>query len=453
MKYAFKLELFPEEKDSRILDGQSKICNWLYNHLLETANNLRGHYRETGADEIASLLYTKRGLRDLIPEMKKDHCFLKTVHCKPFKNAALWLSEAIQAYQKSSKGKRRGKRIQWPQFRKWKQDWFSLLYCEPWKGYRIEDGNLILSLGKGEGGKQLKVSIPIKESRVLIGRTLKTLEIIKEYGRYYACFTVETPEKPKKPVKKAVAIDPNHKNIGYAEDTGGVGIEIKSVQRLVKRWQCAIDYLKSRRDQCKKKSVKVDLGNGRFYWRPSRRRAYFDRALQRAYRKRREQIKHLLFALANRMYRSYDLVLVGDYTPQPGTGISRGMRRAMNNESLMGKLKRVLSHVASKSGKHNREYDEDNTTCECNVCGFLNKELALNDREWICPGCATHRLRDENAAMNGLKKNFMSCSDPFVVRQRCAWEWNFSKWMLIPRKLNDGSGSPSAKQVHSFTRV
>lgn len=453
MKYAVKLELLPDDEAIRILDDQSKICNWLYNNLLETANNLRRQYRETQADSIASVLYTKRGLRNLIPGLKKDYPFLKTVHCKPLKNAALRLSGAIQAYHKSRKGKRRGKRTEWPRFRKWKQDWFSLLYCEPWNGYKVRDGALILSLGKAEGGKQLKISIAMKESSAVVGKTVKTLEIIKEYGRYYACFTVEAPARQKKPINKVAAVDPNHKNIGYLVDTERAGIEIKGVQRFIKRTQSAIDYLKSRREQCKKKSLRVDLQNGRFYWRPSRRWMHFDKALQRAYRKRREQTKHMLFALSNQMYRAYDLVLIGDYTPQPGTGLSKGMRRAMNNESLIGRLKLVVSHVASKSGKHYQEYMETNTTKQCSVCGFLNGSLTLNDREWLCPQCGTHHMRDENAAINGLKKNFMSCSDPFVVTQRCAWEWNFSQWMPIPRKLNDGSGSPSAELVHSFAQV
>jgi len=256
MKYAVKLEIVSDESTGLALDGQSKICNWLYNHLLETANNLRQQYREAQANAIASVLYTKRGFRDLIPDLKKDHPFLKTVHSKPLKNAALRLSETIQAYQKSRKGKRKGKRIQWPKFRKWKQDWFSLLYCEPWNGYKVEDGNLILSLGKGEDGKQLKLTVPLKESSALAGKKVKTLEVVKEYGRFYACFTVEAPEKPKKPIQKVVAIDPNHKNLGYAVDTDNAGIEIKSVQRFIKRSQSKIDYLKSRRTCVKRNRSK-----------------------------------------------------------------------------------------------------------------------------------------------------------------------------------------------------
>ena len=36
-----KLRLSPSKETARILDGQSKISNWLYNHLLERANHLR----------------------------------------------------------------------------------------------------------------------------------------------------------------------------------------------------------------------------------------------------------------------------------------------------------------------------------------------------------------------------------------------------------------------------
>lgn len=36
----------------------------------------------------------------------------------------------------------------------------------------------------------------------------------------------------------------------------------------------------------------------------------------------------------------------------------------------------------------------------CNICGYVNKDLTISDRSWICPKCCTEHNRDQNAAMN-----------------------------------------------------
>jgi putative transposase len=50
----------------------------------------------------------------------------------------------------------------------------------------------------------------------------------------------------------------------------------------------------------------------------------------------------------------------------------------------------------------------------CNSCGYIKKDLTLQDREWVCPVCSAHLDRDLNAAINikneGLKKLNLDCN-------------------------------------------
>lgn len=54
--------------------------------------------------------------------------------------------------------------------------------------------------------------------------------------------------------------------------------------------------------------------------------------------------------------------------------------------------------------------DPKNTTQTCSACGYIcgkedkDEHLSLNKREWDCPNCGIHHIRDYNAAKNILQK-------------------------------------------------
>jgi putative transposase len=71
-----------------------------------------------------------------------------------------------------------------------------------------------------------------------------------------------------------------------------------------------------------------------------------------------------------------------------------------------------LSMLAYKADLYDRQFvtvNPKNTTQTCSDCGFVmgtnqTKKLMLDDREWDCPNCSIHHIRDWNAAKNILDK-------------------------------------------------
>ena len=168
--------------------------------------------------------------------------------------------------------------------------------------------------------------------------------------------------------------------------------------------------------------------------RSSKRWQKYQNAIEKVYQKRREQTKTFLHTTANKLFKLYDCIGIGDYTPQ-GNGITTKMRRAMNNRSLIGRFKEVLSWTAEKSGKTFLIYDEKGTTRTCSCCKTsLDQGLHPSIREWVCPHCQAVHIRDENAAQNGLNRvlrdleinseayaSQVSGSDLVQVVERWAW--------------------------------
>ncbi len=57
MTAVLKLTLEVDVATAITLDGQSRICNWLYNKLLTTAHKFREEYKQTQDPLFASVVY------------------------------------------------------------------------------------------------------------------------------------------------------------------------------------------------------------------------------------------------------------------------------------------------------------------------------------------------------------------------------------------------------------
>lgn len=399
MVFNRKVEIEVSSEDACRLDGQSRICNWLYNHLLEICID---DYKNNDGEKN---LLSGRNLRDLIPSLKREFPFLKAVYSSPLKNVAMRLTRAFKKFFSEEN-------VGYPKFRRWKGNWFSLFYDEPNKGYKLlQDGRLQISLGVNKEGKRLKVCCKLKEPLSLRKTDeIKNFRLCKEYDRFYAVFCIEREPIKLKDVESWLAIDPNHKNFFVAVDNEGNSFEFEKIPQL-KHWDIVLDRLKSKRDKCKRKSIKVTENEGKDYWLPSERWERLNRALQTAYRVRRDQLKQVRFTVSNWIAKNYDYVAIGDYTPSLDTAVFDTMHRSMLNQEMIGSFRKDLKWTMEKSGKQYMKISEKDTTKTCCICGYQERKDP-SIRDFVCPNCHSLLARDINSAVNIAKKSkILSCSD------------------------------------------
>lgn len=103
------------------------------------------------------------------------------------------------------------------------------------------------------------------------------------------------------------------------------------------------------------------------------------------------------FKLAHRLCDEYDVLCFEDLNIE---GMKRMWGRKVSDLGFAQFLE-ILEWVALKRGKRVVKIDRwYPSTQTCSQCGYLNATLTLRDREWVCPECGTHHVRDHNSAIN-----------------------------------------------------
>jgi putative transposase len=119
------------------------------------------------------------------------------------------------------------------------------------------------------------------------------------------------------------------------------------------------------------------------------------------------QRQDFLHKLTTEITNQYDTICIEDLNVK---GMMKNHKLALSiSDVSWSEFNRMLTYKSEWKGKNliriDRFYASSKT---CHVCGYINKRLTLQDREWLCPHCQTHHDRDENAAIN-IKNWPMEC--------------------------------------------
>jgi len=123
--------------------------------------------------------------------------------------------------------------------------------------------------------------------------------------------------------------------------------------------------------------------------------------IAKAFEKLTNQKNAYIHSVVNELLTYYDTVFMEDLNVQ-GMLKNHKLAKAIQEIGLY-RFRQILEYKARNNYKEvvfvGRFYPSSKT---CHKCGYINKELTLNDREWTCPVCGENHDRDLNAAMNIL---------------------------------------------------
>ena len=123
--------------------------------------------------------------------------------------------------------------------------------------------------------------------------------------------------------------------------------------------------------------------------------------IAKAFERLTNQKDAYIHSVVNELLTYYDTVFMEDLNVQ-GMLKNHKLARAIQEVGFY-RFKQILEDKARNNYKEvvsvGRFYPSSKT---CHKCGYVNKELTLNDREWTCPVCGEHHDRDLNAAINIL---------------------------------------------------
>lgn len=157
-------------------------------------------------------------------------------------------------------------------------------------------------------------------------------------------------------------------------------------------------FLKSGLPKLRHKSRKLSLcqkgSNNR-----ERRRKDLCREYERIVNKRNDW----QWKLAHKLCRKYDRIFLEDLRL---SDMTKHWGRKMS-DLAHAEFVTKLEYVASKYGVVVHKIDRYYPSSKTCTCGYINKELTLSDRKWICPECGEVHDRDLLAANNILRQGIV----------------------------------------------
>jgi len=375
LRRTYKYRLYPTRKQERLLEQILYLCHQLYNSALE--QRIRAYNQSKKSLGWYDQVYELPAFKEQFPEFKQVYAWslVDVLHRvdRAFQNFFIRL-------------KKRNGKAGFPRFKS----------VNRYDSFTYSTGTVKIE------NKRVKLPkigcVKIRLTRDIEG-IIKTCTVKRELDRWYVCFSViKNVDIKKRKTNREVGIDVGIKSFVTLSD----GTKIENPRYLQK----SEEVLKKRQ---RRLSRKVKGSN-------NRNKAKM--IVAKTHRKIRDQRNDFLHKASRNIVNNYDKIYVEDLNVK-GMTKNHSLAKSVMDASWSSFLSK-LGYKAEEAGVLVRKipmfYPSSKT---CSVCGYINADLKLDDRQWICPECKSELDRDLNASINILQVG--RGATEFKLGEVCQW--------------------------------
>lgn len=361
---AYKYRIYPTTEQEQTLAQFFGAKRWIYNHFLH--------------EQKQKFMQKEKHLSNfdmnyIITELKKqeDTAWLRLIDDWCLKHTTEDLNNAYSAFFNSIKGKRKGKKMELPRFKKKtsKQSYRT-------RGVKILDGAVKLP----------KIKTPVScvfHRKIPDDAKIKSCTISKTpSGKYFISILTEVNVELKSMSSREVGIDLGLTHVAITSD----GHKFNHPQEQIAKAK----RLRKRRQQ---QLARKQKGSNNYEKTRQQMACWYEREVDI-----RTNYYH---NISSWLVSNYDAIYMEDLNVS-GMVKNRKLSRAIY-ESSWSQLSSMIEYKCAWYGKTfyriNRWTPSSKT---CSSCGHKQPSMPLNVREWTCPSCDTIHDRDVNAAANIL---------------------------------------------------
>ena len=389
MELTQKIRIFPIDSQKKILWDLSEKCRLIYNFALAERNERWKQNKNRPKKERTYINYTNQ--QDKLPEIKKKYPEYMWVYSKVLQMTLRKLDADYKSFLALWKNGYHNARP--PRF---KNKRYFTTFCYNQSGFRII-GSVIEFSHKHPSKENLSFEVPEK---LIPKKKIKQVEIfLDSLKRWFISIIYEINIPKYKDNGLYQAFD-----LGVSQTTG-VNIHGKTIlfkhRRVDKYWKNKLKNIQSKRDHCKKASIK---------W------IKYNQKLRKMKQKQANQLKDYQHWLSNHIiqHTKANTIIIGELEVKQmaqktkGTGSARKIKAqktlhySVHNTGFMGRFAEFLTYKAAKIGKKIIRIGEEMTTKACCKCGKLEKRT-IYERTIDCD-CGNQLDRDVNSAINIMVK-------------------------------------------------